>query len=259
MPERLEVVVRVEWANVDDLRSACRRTDAGDAVFVATDRPFRAGDDLALDVSFAGMASPLLLGGVVYWCRSPAQAAPGAPVGFEFLVRPPEDRRLCELVGGAATGREAAVESTAAARGAFRVLVAGDSSLVREMLSFGVGKYHRLRVGGSAALRVVEAGDGNQAWGLLQSEVFDLVIVDYYMPEMDAVRLAQMVRADAGCGQTPLMVVGADRNDLREAAYAAGADAYVRKPLLLGQLLDALEECLRRAATRRTGGAVPRP
>jgi diguanylate cyclase (GGDEF)-like protein len=80
---------------------------------------------------------------------------------------------------------------------------------------------------------VISAGDGTEAWQILQSEDAPrLAILDWMMPGMDGVEVCRRLRAS---GREPyiyvlLLTARTESADLVEA-MEAGADDYVRKPL----------------------------
>lgn len=96
----------------------------------------------------------------------------------------------------------------------------------------------------SEALRLkgheVETSD-NGADGLVQilERVPDLVVLDLMMPGMDGVELCRRVRAESSLDNTRLIVLSAKVYAAdREAAMAAGADAFVTKPIRAERLHD---------------------
>jgi CheY-like chemotaxis protein len=102
-----------------------------------------------------------------------------------------------------------------------RILVADDSSASRALSK------HLLSAAGYD-VRVAE--DGAQAWDLLQQSVFDVLVSDALMPELDGFELLRRVRASAEFSDLPVIlntVLG--EADEREAALAAGANDYVYK------------------------------
>jgi CheY-like chemotaxis protein len=90
------------------------------------------------------------------------------------------------------------------------------------------------------SVRIV--GDGQQALDALAHEQFDLILLDVMMPVMDGITALQQIRerqAHAGSTPTPVMVVSAHamRGD-REEMIAAGADAYLAKPIAIASMRE---------------------
>lgn len=74
--------------------------------------------------------------------------------------------------------------------------------------------------------------DPRQALSACQTEVPDLVIVDYMMPELDGIEFIQRFRATPGRADIPLLVVTAnDELEVRYRALEAGANDFLTKPL----------------------------
>jgi two-component system chemotaxis response regulator CheY len=80
---------------------------------------------------------------------------------------------------------------------------------------------------------VVEACNGNEATALLDGRVFDTIVCDVSMPGMDGIAFMHELRTHPRYARTPVMVLTSDsRVSTREAAKAAGAQAFCVKPFL---------------------------
>ncbi len=81
---------------------------------------------------------------------------------------------------------------------------------------------------GTSAVRV--AVDGVEAWTLLKSESFDLVLSDVDMPRMDGFELTARIRADRKLGDLPVVLVTAmESRENKERGIEMGANAYIIK------------------------------
>ncbi len=91
----------------------------------------------------------------------------------------------------------------------------------------------------------VEASGGEEGLERWQTEPFDVVVLDVQMPEMDGFEVLKRIRmAERATGRhTPVITLTAHamRGD-RERCLAAGADAYLAKPLDSQQLLALVEQ-----------------
>jgi signal transduction histidine kinase/ActR/RegA family two-component response regulator len=89
--------------------------------------------------------------------------------------------------------------------------------------------------------------DGRQALQTLQSEAFDLVLMDMQMPELDGPGATRAIRALPGPeARIPIVAMTANaRAEDRQACLAAGMDDYLAKPLDLAALQAALQRCAR--------------
>jgi CheY-like chemotaxis protein len=93
----------------------------------------------------------------------------------------------------------------------------------------------------SGGYRVDTAADGKQAVEKATSQRYDLVLSDIELPHLDGIDAARALRAfDAqeGRNPTPIVAVTAqDRRETRQAAAAAGMDAFLTKPVRRETLL----------------------
>ncbi len=104
-----------------------------------------------------------------------------------------------------------------------RVLVVDDERINREMLS------RMLQRNGYAAISV---GSGQDALTQLDSEPFDLVLLDVVMPEMDGFECLQRIRENYSVIELPVIMVTAEQErDRVIQAFRAGANDYVTKPI----------------------------
>jgi CheY-like chemotaxis protein len=80
--------------------------------------------------------------------------------------------------------------------------------------------------------RVVCAADAEQARGLLDTLVPDLILMDIALPGMDGLSLTRMIKAEARLRHVPVVALTAYamRGDDLKAA-AAGCDGYITKPI----------------------------
>lgn len=108
----------------------------------------------------------------------------------------------------------------------------------------------------SLGCRALTAPDGLDAVALAQGHAPDLVLLDLFMPGLDGFAAAAAMRRDAArAGLAPriLAVTGADEADLHAAAFEAGCDAVLLKPLGLDALADALGALGTALAAKRDG------
>ncbi len=110
---------------------------------------------------------------------------------------------------------------------------------------------------------VALVGNGREALAALESQSFDVVLMDVQMPEMDGFEATTLLRrreADTG-RRLPIIALTAHamKGD-RERCLAAGMDGYVSKPIDFGELSRVLDEVLgaRQSAGLRFGKRKPR-
>ncbi len=88
--------------------------------------------------------------------------------------------------------------------------------------------------------------DGNAADTVLQTEQFDLVLLDLGLPRLDGVEVLRRLRARKDA--TPVLIVTArDALQDRVAGLDAGADDYVLKPYDIDELLARIRALIRRS------------
>lgn len=99
---------------------------------------------------------------------------------------------------------------------------------------------------------VLDAGDIVSATGLVQTRYPDAVILDPDLPDGDGLALIREIRTRS---DTPILIL-TERNqeDIKVAAFAAGADDYVVKPFGSRELLARIKVQLRHRANRLVAG-----
>ena len=107
-----------------------------------------------------------------------------------------------------------------------RVLCVDDDEDAREMLS-ALLKF--------SLIETRAVGTATQALSLIQTEHFDLYLLDAWLPDLDGVELCRRVRVLDP--HTPVLFYsGAAYDDDKKRAIEAGANAYVTKPAIEGLL-----------------------
>ena len=93
--------------------------------------------------------------------------------------------------------------------------------------------------------KVIEAGDGDQAWALIQQYKPSLVLLDVQMPGRSGLEILRSIRAHAELAGTRVILLTAiDREADIEAGLMAGADFYLTKPFSPLDLITRVEEAL---------------
>ena len=90
----------------------------------------------------------------------------------------------------------------------------------------------------------------------MRHETFDLLMVDWHLPDMDGTQVVQTARQMAG-PQMPILFI-TRRNDERDVieALACGADDFMSKPLRMGELVARMSALLRRAFPEAMGSRL---
>lgn len=105
-----------------------------------------------------------------------------------------------------------------------KILVAEDNPLTAELIRLLLGQMGH---------EVTLAGDGLEAWRLLEEERFALLISDWMMPGLDGLDLCRRVRDRPKTLYTYFILLTAARTsgDDYSQAIAAGIDDFLTKPL----------------------------
>lgn len=90
---------------------------------------------------------------------------------------------------------------------------------------------------------VTEADDALAALHALQNgSKFDLVLVDWLMPEVDGLKFIRRIRSDERTSNLRVVLVGEqEMSDHLDEALDAGADEYILKPFTLPMLSSKLD------------------
>ena len=95
--------------------------------------------------------------------------------------------------------------------------------------------------------RIQIAKNGRAAIARAQAELPDVILMDVQMPVMDGLTAIQHIRSRSDLRQTPIIALTARAmSEDRERCLAAGATAYLSKPVKLKQLALSIEKLLTR-------------
>lgn len=183
------------------------------------------GSGLGLTIS-AGLVEAM--GG---WLLLASEPGAGTTFGFTLPL---------EIASGNGSARRPDESRPAAAlpQGA-RILVAEDNTVNQRVIR---GLLER------EGFEVAVVADGESALREALSGCYDLVLMDVQMPGLDGWAAARAIRereAEAGRRRIPIVAMTARAlEEDGEAARAAGMDAYLAKPVRMGELLDVLRRLL---------------
>ncbi|MEE9611461.1 MAG: response regulator [Desulfatiglandales bacterium] len=116
-----------------------------------------------------------------------------------------------------------------------KILVVDDSSLMR---SFAKGSLKQLKLN-----NVDEAENGEEALLKLKKEMFDLILSDLHMPNMNGLELLRAVRSDSNLKDIPFIMMTLDgKKDVLLEAVKEGLNDYILKPVTAGPLGQKLKK-----------------
>jgi DNA-binding response OmpR family regulator len=139
------------------------------------------------------------------------------------------ERPVCRLVAG----RAAEPRYTKMMSRKFRILAVDDDQGVRFTLAMTLER---------AGFQVIEAEDGEQAARIIKHESVDLIITDLDMPRTDGLALMTSLRSKGV--NTPIILQTASVIMDEAKALAAGATAFMEKPLDPDELIAVIESLL---------------
>jgi DNA-binding response OmpR family regulator len=121
--------------------------------------------------------------------------------------------------------------------GAARVLVVEDDQLTATMVCTNLEH---------EGFQVRLASDGDQAIEAIESEAFDLLVLDYMLPGRNGLQILEHARAQA-IGTPVMMLTARAETRLKVEAFGLGADDYLTKPFHVDELLARAHALIRRA------------
>jgi DNA-binding NarL/FixJ family response regulator len=101
------------------------------------------------------------------------------------------------------------------------------------------------------------ACDGVQALKVLEKKVFDIVLLDVMMPNMDGWQTLKAIRSNLDTKHLPVIMLTAVNEDQKMiSGLKNGADDYITKPFILPNLLARIEAVLRRSTRQSAPPSV---
>lgn len=122
------------------------------------------------------------------------------------------------------------------------LLVVDDSAAIRKILQ------RVLRQTGMLIGNIYEAGDGQEALTVLQTNKVDLILSDINMPKMDGLQLLAELKASAEYRDIPVIMITTEGGATKVGeAGRLGAAGYLRKPFSADQIKEKLTGILESA------------
>ncbi len=79
-----------------------------------------------------------------------------------------------------------------------------------------------------------------------RGEDYNLILIDWRMPEMDGIETTRHIRSVVGQDTPIIILTSFNWDDIADEALEAGVDTFVPKPLFAGSVLDEFREALRK-------------
>jgi signal transduction histidine kinase len=151
---------------------------------------------------------------------------------FEFTIEVEPDSQIRRTMDAPEEALER-MDPTLGERIPLRILIAEDN-LVNQMVA--------LQILGRMGYRADAVGNGLEVLTALEREKYDLVLMDIQMPEMDGIQATRAIRRKYR-NKSPRIVAltAAAFTDMHDQCLAAGMEAFITKPLRVGELRRTIE------------------
>lgn len=226
---RRSALLRAEWgaSGVHERTTAIEVTES--SAFVMTEALPPVGAEVDLELRFASRTN-VSLRGIVTQVRLSLE--PGVPAGFsvDFAGEPAELAKIAALIG------EPPSDSPRRASRPLNLLHVERQLLLRDMFAYAVKRYFGSR---GLAVELVQAAGLTGARAAIEAGGLDAMILDYDANDVTGDEIARYTRAHAG---SRCWIVGVGTStESRDRMLESGADVFLRKPLVLRDLLYSLE------------------
>ncbi|MDX2505077.1 MAG: EAL domain-containing protein [Gammaproteobacteria bacterium] len=173
------------------------------------------------------------------------ESTPGAGANFRFTIQL-----------GSAESEQVQQPAKAAVLLGVRVLTVDDHAVNREILHKQVvawGMRNDSACSGSEALEKLSQASRT-------NDPYQIVLLDWHMPEMDGLELAHKIQSDSAIGPLHLMMLSSTGLKTGSAAaQQAGIACYLQKPVRQQLLLDSLREVMGEQAATALSSSAQRP
>ncbi len=132
-----------------------------------------------------------------------------------------------------------------------RVLVCDDNETSREMLTEALTTF---------SFKVTTAECGKEAIEILEKNTdnpFELVLMDWKMPDLDGIQTAEIIKNDKSISHTPIiiMVTAYGREEIVKKAESAGLNGFLIKPVNYSLLFDTIMQVFGKDIKREHKGS----
>ncbi len=128
-----------------------------------------------------------------------------------------------------------------------RALIVDDSSVMRKIIE------RSLRQAGLDLEKIVEAGNGAEALGVLRDNPVDLILCDINMPVMDGLEFVRQIGTVESAKGVPIVMITTEGSESHVVqALSAGARGYIRKPFTPDQVKEHVLPVLEKALEKKS-------
>jgi CheY-like chemotaxis protein len=130
------------------------------------------------------------------------------------------------------------IDAELGAKHPLRILLAEDNAVNQKLA---------LRLLSQMGYRADVASNGIEAVESVERQIYDVILMDVQMPEMDGLDATRRIRKLADVAQPYIIAMTANAMEGdREMCIAAGMDDYVSKPIRVNELVDSLLKAVRK-------------
>lgn len=117
------------------------------------------------------------------------------------------------------------------------LLIVNDSEIINKIISKSLEK---------EGFKTVVASNGKEALGLLDKYLFNLVITDVNMPEMDGIEMTKKIREHENYKFIPVIFLsGSEEPEVLKRAKEAGSSAWLTLPFNVKNVVATINKFLR--------------
>ena len=114
------------------------------------------------------------------------------------------------------------------------ILAVDDSRSLRQMVTFILN---------TAGYLVTEAENGFDGLALAKKQIFDVILTDQNMPQMDGLAFIKSLRALPAYENTPILMLTTEAgDDIKEKGRAVGATGWLVKPFDPERLIEVINK-----------------
>ncbi len=94
-------------------------------------------------------------------------------------------------------------------------------------------------------VKMLETGEGREAWRLIQIEQPELILLDIMMPDLSGYEICQRVKSDPELAKAYVIILTAKGQAAdRKHSFEVGADEFILKPFDTAYLIKRVAEVL---------------
>jgi CheY-like chemotaxis protein len=87
------------------------------------------------------------------------------------------------------------------------------------------------------------AANGLEVLQALESQHYDIVLMDIQMPKMDGIEATRIIRKRWALGPKIIVITDCDSKTYKKPCLDAGANEFLTKPVIINELKEAIEHC----------------